>query len=292
MKTRVPLIVIWLELGALTLTPAYATEYRVGVTGGNWAKYVILSSWESTDPSVPMPQYVQDVENTSWIQINVTKISYTTVTILVTTQFKNGSKKSNINIGDVKTGSGNLSLQVVAADLTEGEKLSEAQGALTINKTLVETYANAPRAVNYAYQEESTPVDETGTENGLHEFHWDKSSGIITGISIVRTFESEQYRTITKMGMKITETNIWQPEASPGLSLELIAALAPIAIAIISIVFLSIRKTKKEDRRRRLRTPRHSHGFAGTIFTSQHATPLFIRLQSIFSQKYCCSLMF
>jgi len=244
----------------MSLAPASATVYVTGVKVGNWAKYAIIGGWSAYNTTVTMPQFVTDAKNTEWIRINVTKVSYTTVTLLVTTLFKDGSKRLSTNIGDVKTGSGNLSLQVVAAYLDQGEKVSESEGALTINKTTLKTYANALRNVNYAYKEEYAQKGEIGVEQVLYEFRWDKTSGIIVGMSFVNLFESQDFKTIASTILEIKETNIWQPEVSSGLSLEwIVVAASVVAIAITLVAFLAIRGMKRGNKRRRSRMPRRSH---------------------------------
>jgi len=258
MKNCVVFGVIFLEL-AMSIMPIIqvsATIYTLGVKVGDWAKYTIIGGWDAYNVTMDMPQFVKDAKNTDWIQINVTKVSYTIVTVLVTTQFKNNTKKTDQNIGDIRTGSGNLSLQVTAANLDEGEKTSEDEKALTINRTTIKTYAKAPRKVNYAYEKEYAPQGEIGEESAVYEFYWDKASGIITGISYVTTFESQNFRTIASIIMQITETNIWQPENSVGLSPEWIAVAGIFVIAIVLAVFMAIRKLKKRPRGRRPRMPK------------------------------------
>jgi len=241
----------------MPIIPAFATIYTVGVKVGDWAKYTVIGGWSSINTSVAMPEFVKDARNTEWIQINVTKVSYTSITILVTTQFRDGPKKSTLNVGDIRTGSGNLSLQVIAANLNEGEKLSETEGALTINKTTIKPYAKAQREVNYAYEKGYVP-GEIGEESSVYEFYWDKRSGIIMGMSFVNAFESSYFKTIASMIMEIRETNIWQPEVSSGLGLEWIVAAGIIVAAIVLVTSLALKKEGGKKKRHQPKVRRRS----------------------------------
>jgi len=256
---------------SLPLPNAFGVNYAVGVSVGDWAEYTILGGWNTTEPSVDMPQFVRDARNTDRIQINVTRVSFTSVTILAVTQFKDGSGKSNVNVGDIRTGTGNLSLQVIGADLSEGDKLSEANEALTVNRTTTKTYAKAARTVNYAYSEEFASR-EIGDESAVYEFYWDRATGIVAAMSLVKVFESESYTTIASVMMEINETNVWQPEINSGLSAEWIITAVIVVSGTIAVVYLVMREVRAGRRRRRSRmSARLRRTSDGSFRTNQRA---------------------
>lgn len=259
------LVLMFLALVTVIVPIAHVsgTTYSVGVKVGDWAKYTIVGAWKS-NVTVDAPQFVKDALNTEWIRIDVTKISGTTVTLIVTTQFNNSTEKINHNIGDIRTGSGNLSLQLIAANLAYGDQVSESQ-ELFVSNTTSKVYAGAMRDVNYASTEGGNQYG--GSEAA--EFYWDRITGIIVGTSLVETYEST-FTAIASIITKMTETSIWQSSVSTGIASDWIAAAATIfVLAIVLIIILTIRKPKKRLRSRHARTSKVHSSFR-LFSTSKH----------------------
>lgn len=244
MKTlpRISIIVLLVMLVAFTLGSS-ATTYTVGVKVGNWAKYKTYAVWmvEPTDANVTQPQQVKDANNTEKIEIEVRETSVTSVTISVTTRFKNATQKVDTYSGDIKIGGGNLSLMIAAAGLSVGDKISEAPMAFQINETKSKFYADAWREVNYAYL--VIPLDNTTT---IYEYYWDRATGILCAVSMLLTMETESYKTWASVITEMTETNIWQPQSPSSMEWGLIIA----AIIIVSGFFVFLRKSGMKRRRK------------------------------------------
>jgi hypothetical protein len=138
---------------------------------------------------------------------------------------------------------------VIAANLAYEDQISESQ-KLFVSNTTTKTYAGVMREVNYASTEEGDP---NGGSTAV-EFYWDRMTGIITGMSLVKTYESN-FTAIASIIMKMTETNIWQPDAGVG-GMEWVVAAGIIIIPIILVAFMVVRKPRKRMRTRHKRMPK------------------------------------
>lgn len=246
---------------ALSIPTGSATEYIPQVKVGNWAKYSMVGGWDKVpaNATVDMPQAVKDAKNTEWVQINVTEVYGTTVTVLVTTRFKNGTQKRNVNEGDVKTGSGNLSLQVIAGDLSKGDKVFDGEKAPKVERTMFEFHVGASREVNYANMTEYVPREEgQGTISVAWEFRWDKATGFLIGMSMVQVYETEDYKTLASILMEIKETDVWQVEegSSSSFGAEWMVVAGIVIIAIALTAYFATRRRVKVRRKRLTRKMR------------------------------------
>jgi hypothetical protein len=227
-----------------------AVIYDVGVKPGDWLKYYY--DWMS---EVATQQEIEKANQVSYSLIEVKEVSNTTnVKVQETTFFKNGSKAIKIYIGDIKTGVGNLSVQVISSNLVVGDMISEAPDAPSINRTEMKKYAGATREINSL----GMGTVETGEENLTQfSFYWDKKTGILCEMIILRyraNVTTGNYETISRMRWNIFETSLWKPETS--IEEWLVVVIFAIIIGGVALFFMFRKSSGKRLRRRRSKNAR------------------------------------
>ncbi|MEM2111409.1 MAG: hypothetical protein QXX08_05980 [Candidatus Bathyarchaeia archaeon] len=224
-----------------------ATTYEVGVKVGHWAKYTLSIDWNSAPPR-PEPPETMHLRQIDYYIYRVKEIYDTYVILEETAYFKNNTRKTRIYAGDVRTGEGNLSLQVIAKNLNPGDKLFELSDAPSINITTQERYAGATRKVNVINIEAGV----LGLGNWtMIELQWDKETGFLCKSAILKTVYMENY-TVSVTSYErwvMVETNLWQPETFPiWLPLSVIVGVLIVSYIIIKKLFrkrLPVKTIKK-----------------------------------------------
>ena len=242
-------VVLALTLPAILVLPIMmvsAPTYKVGVKVGYWAKYGMTVFWSVEPPTANLtePQEVKEAKNIEWIEIKVLRVYGTNVTIEVTTQYYDETEKTGTYSGDVRTGSGNLNLQVIACDLSEGDKVFEAEGALVIKETESGSYAGFHREINCAYP--TIPIGE-GTY-ATYNFGWDTATGIVTYILIEQRVTLEDYESVSVITMTMTETNMFQAEASFGPDVIWIVSVGA-TVMLVAFTYVTMRRKGRKRKK-------------------------------------------
>lgn len=251
MKNNVALPLTLLPILVLPIIMVFAPTYKVGVKVGDWAKYDMTGIW-SVEPStanLTEPQEITDAKKVDWIEIRVLSVSVTSVTILETERYKNETEKTSTHSGDVRTGSGNLSLRVIAGSLSEGDKISEAENTLEIQKTELSSYAGFQREINCAAL--TYPVGEGMYET--FEFGWDEVTGIIAYTWTEQWGMLEDYNFTAVKIMTMAETNIFQAEAGWNPNIIWIVG---VGATVILVAFAYVTTGRKGRKRKRTATKR------------------------------------
>jgi len=232
---------------AILFSPfVYAVTRNVGVKAGDWAEYEFSTSWISTDPKATEPSKVTEQRKLKEVRFYVKEVAGLNVTSELTLYFENGTETSETVLGDIKEGS--MSMFLVAADLQVGDAIAEFPAAPSINETLVKEYAGAKREVNHAKISLNLPF-----LNQTLDFYWDKKTGLLcefltNGTRYVLGGYSE---TITS-SLKISKTNVWQPE-SFFTQWWLLLAVVAVLIVVASISFFKLlRKPKAPEETEKL----------------------------------------
>jgi len=212
-----------------------ALTRRVGVKAGDWAKYDFSTSWISTNPEATEPGKITEQRKLKEVRFYVKEVAGLNVTSELTLYFENGTETSETILGNIQEGS--MSMFLVAADLQVGEAIAEFPAAPLINETLVREYAGAKREVNHAKVALSLPL-----LNQTLDFYWDKKTGLLcefltNGTRYVLGGYSE---TVTSY-LKISETNVWQPESFL-TQWWLLSAVVAVLIAVAGIGFFKLLK--------------------------------------------------
>ncbi|MEM2111912.1 MAG: Ig-like domain-containing protein [Candidatus Bathyarchaeia archaeon] len=176
-------------------------QISVGVKAGDWAKYNITASWQSTDPNATEPPQIEAFREIEWVKFEVQSISNTYIMILQTYYYKNGTEQLPPPMsGDMAT---QFVTGVIPSNLSEGYVIPGT--AATINGTVTRSYAGASRAVNYlSYSGSSFGMDMTQT------MYWDKATGILCEMLMEISMPTNGYLTTTSTSLKMIETNLWK----------------------------------------------------------------------------------
>ena len=228
LKTLIPLILSALFISA-SLTLVSAQTLTPGVTKGDVFSYTYIANWKSTDPNIPVPDVIANLNKTASFQITITDVSGTVVNAEVASTYRNGTTYTETGFVDVQSGSIHLpyGITIIAGNLNANDKIYPSSGDAIINNTVTRTYPSGDRPTNER-------IVETTSENHQDktDIYYDKAKGIAVSsyYESVDTFGSET-ETFTET---ITNTNsqAWAviPEF-PSTALLLVLLLAvPVAL--------------------------------------------------------------
>ena len=224
-KTATITILSILLISTIILT-ALAQTRTVGVTEEDWFKHgEITIEWNTNDTSATFPpsgwEWLEEWNQTEWMTSNVTTITGTNITSLVTQHFKNDTEKTRIGWIDINTGNSSqltnetmdMTFMYISADLEPNDTLYSTGdfSDWKINETITRNYPDSARNTNhlnltikYSYTNGIT-IDYHHSMN----YYWDKSTGILVEWTIQITNHTNQYLTTWSATSKITESNIW-----------------------------------------------------------------------------------
>jgi hypothetical protein len=202
MNSRMVLLDLIAIFLLLALVGAASAQTRtVGVSVGNKFRYNITVSWSSTDPSAIPPSNIAEANDTQWSDFTVTGISGTNITTQITTHLKNNTDMTGSGWKDVNTGSGNLSMFFISANLNAGD-LVYTSSSYKINETVSRTYSGVQRDTNHFNM--ASPA--IGTQN----LYWDKSTGVLVELLMEMTYNTTGAYTATwSMGYQIVSSDLW-----------------------------------------------------------------------------------
>ena len=189
---------------------------------------------------------IEQTKNIDSAQITITGISGTSVTAQTTLQFKNGTQESNTGVTDVSTGMGNLTLSLVAANLTANDPIYAGNNDEIINETITKTTALGSRQVNHqsitmnydVAQEELSGFGITGplSQTNVQNTYWDKQSGMLVEMSYEMQSRSEQINADISIDVVLVDSNVSTIPEYPTIIMVL-AALAVSTVAVIKLRF-------------------------------------------------------
>jgi hypothetical protein len=171
----------------------------VGNKVGDWAKYNITASWQSTDPTATEPPQFQEMRKIEYAKIEVQGINSTTITLLMTYHFNNGTEfilpSSSTDIAT------QFNTLIIPGNLSQGDVIP---GTTTPkNSTVVRRYAGADRIVNFLGF-----YSIFFSYNMTQVMYWDKATGILCEMLLETSVLSEVYVTTTIYFLKMIETNV------------------------------------------------------------------------------------
>lgn len=230
--------------------------YTVGVQVGNWTKYDIDFEYVWESELVQEFPYLQEVQEREWNDITVKKVAGTIVTIEVTTHLSNSTESTAIYQGDVIRGIGNLSFQIIAAGIQQGERIvtnnPDVPDPPQINKTESRHYAGALRETNFLRLELGSVFQEVWFGNGsIYDYYWDRETGFLCELGIFsKEFgpvvnELYSYTLITYLKLTMIETNLWMAGISIGVEWWLVL----IAVIVLAASLYLVRTHSRKSRR-------------------------------------------
>ena len=204
--------------------------YTVGVKVGDWVKYQASASGIEPDEFL-------DLNQMEWMKGEVLSVSGTLVTVQMTAHYENGSESVQKLVGDMASGSGNLTFMIMPAGLEKGDAFPIAmfdlgQVALSINDTLTRRYMDVSRSVNVLSIRVSE--DYVSLEVGAY---WDQATGVLLELSMqVSAFDENM-----QMSIEAVETNMWSAGGfSVGDASSNLIYLVGITATVIAVVFVAI----------------------------------------------------
>lgn len=242
LKFLLSLIVATVILGALAL-PVFAVQYNPGVTAGQYVKY---GNFVGSGPGY---EFFNDY---GFLTLQVVSVSGNTVTLLSTSQYKNGTALPGNNTTDIwnlETGTDNgiPSTQgpIIAANLNQGDEIPPPN-TYAVNQTVSKTYLGVVRSVNILDVTVSTP-----TYNSTLNYVYDKLSGMLLEASSSTTTEAEPSPITSTYSYNIIETNIFvstgpTPTVPEFPSKIIVFTLATILIIASSTIILLRKGTKNK----------------------------------------------
>ncbi len=242
-KLLTALVSITLLLASATL-PIFAIEYLPGVTQGQYIKY---GNFVGIGPGV------ESFNDYDWLRLEVTRVSGSEVTLLSTSQFKNGTAipgNGTTVFWNVQTGTENgvpkTQGPIIAANLNQGDPIPPS-GTYTVNKTENQVYLGISRSVNILNATAFTPE-----YNLTVTYVYDKLSGMLLE-SISKTTTQGQPEPITSTySYSIVETNIFSSLPTPiptipEFSAQTLTATILIVLAIAISVLTVYQKRKQSS---------------------------------------------
>ena len=230
---------LFAALLAAFVFPVLAVTYNPGVETGQYVKYGNF---------VGVGQGVESFNDYDWLKLQVTGISGKDVTLLSTSQFKNGTAiegNGTISIWNIETGTqdGVPSTQgpIIAANLNQGNPIPPPN-TYVVNSTESRTYLGVSRTVNILDASLSTP-----DYNATLTYVYDKASGMLLESTTQTVTQADPQPITTTISYSIIETNIFGSTANPSPSVpELsIAAVGAVVVLMSVVVGLILFKRRK-----------------------------------------------
>ena len=210
-----------------------AASYNPGVTVGQYVKY---GNFVGVGPGA------EAFNDYNWLKLEVTDVYGKAVTLLSTSQFKNGTAiagNGTISVWNIEKGTENgiPSTQgpIIPANLNQGDSIPPPS-TYKINSTESRTYLGISRTVNILDASISTP-----DYNATLTYIYDKNSGMLLESTTQTTTQSDPQPVTTTISYRVIETNIFGSNPSPSVpefptSIVAITALALIGVALALIL--------------------------------------------------------
>ena len=224
--------------------PVFAVEYNPGTTAGQYVKY---GNFLGTGP------HTEAFNDYNWLQLQVTTVSGKSVTLLSTSQYKNGTAvpgNGSINVWNVEAGTedGLPSTQgpIIAANLNQGDAIPPPN-TYSVNRTENRIYLGISRTVNILDVALSTP-----DYNSTLTYVYDRASGMLLESTTQTATEAQPQPETTTISYSIIETNIFSSTPTPSrtvpefpIQIILVTLLIVLVIGASALILLKKRKRIK-----------------------------------------------
>jgi hypothetical protein len=212
---------------AAFVLPVLALTYNPGVEIGQYVKYGNF---------VGVGQGVESFNDYDWLKLQVTDVSGKDVTLLSTSQFKNGTAiagNDTTSVWNIETGTqdGVPSTQgpIIASNLNQGDPIPPSN-TYVVNSTESRTYLGVSRTVNILDASLST-----SDYNATLTYVYDKASGMLLESTTQTVTQADPQPVTTTISYSVIETNIFGSTSNPSPS---IPELPITAIGVIIVVVL------------------------------------------------------
>jgi hypothetical protein len=233
-------ILLTVALLATLALPVFAVEYNPGVSVGQYAKY---GNFVGTGPGV------ETFNDIGWQKLQITGVSGKAITLLFTSQYKNGTAtpgNGTVEVWNIETGTENgvpnTQGPIVAANLNQGDAIPPPN-TYTVNRTETRTYLGVSRTV--------TTLDvtiPTSSYNTSLSYVYDRTSGMLLQSTTQTTTQPDPEPITTSISYSIIETNLFgsTSTASPSVPEFSITILGVTILAVLVIAAASLIIFKKK----------------------------------------------
>jgi hypothetical protein len=209
------------------ILPVLAVTYNPGVSSGQYVKY---GNFVGVGPGV------ESFNDYDWLKLQVTDVSGKVITLLSTSQFKNGTAIAGngiTSVWNIETGTedGVPSTQgpIIAANLNVGDPIPPPN-TYAVNRTESRTFIGVSRTVNILEVSFSTPDYDTTLT-----YVYDKTSGMLLESTTQTTTQADPQPVTTTISYNIIETNIFD-SSNPSPTVPELPTLAVGVVAIVVLV--------------------------------------------------------
>lgn len=239
-------LIIWLLFATFLLTISnFPAKAVVGVQSGDWVKYSVDVSWQSTITSIPEPSGLM---NTEWVRYEVKNVVGNDVTANVTTHFKDETETSTILTGDIYTQTGDLAVMFVPGEIKQGDNISVwtaymgSPTIFSINETVLRNYIGTTREVNHLNVSFSVDILDLQLVG-----YWDKPTGVACEITVTVSASYLGDFMFASISHTLTETNLWGLSPIWVKCWFWVAVVAVLVVIVVSLVFIRKRKMRPID---------------------------------------------
>jgi hypothetical protein len=223
---------------AALVFPVLALTYNPGVATGQYVKYGNF---------VGIGQGVESFNDYDWLKLQVTDVSGKSVTLLSTSQYKNGTAiagNGTVSVWNIETGTqdGVPSTKgpIIASNLNQGDPIPPPN-TYVVNRTESRMYLGVSRTVNILDASISTP-----DYNITQTYVYDKASGMLLESTTQTTTQALPQPVVTTISYSVIETNIFSStNPSPSVP-EFPITIAGVVIVVIVCVAAALILFKKK----------------------------------------------
>jgi hypothetical protein len=216
----------------LSVVQSSFAAYTVGVKPGDWMKYQVTLSWTGTEPDT---SDFGELGAAEYMKGEILSVDGTSVRAKMSMHMTNGSDVEQTLVGNVATGSGNLTIFIIPSGMEKGDNFpgmmfGDDTSTLTITDTESKTYCGTSRTVNI-YSLSAPAVSGFSASIAAN---WDQATGVLVELSMQMS-TSEQ-----SMNMKVlaTETNMWSSGIFGGFNFSSDPVMN-ILIPVVAIAFIA-----------------------------------------------------
>src|SRR5712692_4637740 len=239
-------------LATLTLlsmiTPTYDTTYAPAVRAGDWAKYNVQLTVQGNKTLLAGTlSFLQEFNNTKYAMLNVTIVSGSNVTTIISFHYNNGTVynlPSSMNRPVNVTGTNTSGGPIIAGGLTAPDPIGLGNSA-KLNSTKTLTILSVSRGVNFL---NTTMSFNNGgyTSSGNNGWAWDQTSGIFVGLLFSGTTTYNGSTGSYSLYLAISDTNLWSAPTILGVSQTTFYLLAGVIAAVVVVAaVLAVWKLRK-----------------------------------------------
>ena len=216
-----------------------------GVTVGDSFIYDLSVSWNSDDQYASIPSSLVELNKTKSIEVRINNVIPPNVTTFLATYLKNGTALADRGSINLDTGlSDGGFVAIIAANLSAGSRVHPlGEDTVTINETVIKSYASGPRETNHIRIEYQNAT--AGFAQSVDRY-FDKQTGMLVEEHDVSTETKTNPSSTTTaiISYNLESTSVWTvPEFPSVLILPLFMIATLLAVIAYKKKRTSIMKT-------------------------------------------------